>query len=821
MPIDFEQSDTDRVNAILTECADCCPEPDCLYATANFRHRDSEICKSGYQPFSKGAGEPWTWPDAFDYTTTGVTIPLYTRDVAFTSGSHTGSARRKGTNHFDGELTGTVTQTLTAGYAEEKTVSTEHQKPPEDHASSNVPLGQCAPYSTIVPPAAPSGLTAALDTLGTGMDPIAGKTPVLLSWTDNRPDDPITTDPIGSYLVHVDGDIIPGVGFVSETERQIYLDDDDETCHEFRVKYGDGGAWSPPFPFSLTESACCTGSTGEGCGETSQGNLQSTEPLAQAEGYNYSRTYEEDGETPASASGSINCDTDTTPDPGGILTGQSLRDFGFTPDAVTHTRTATTDKVTSTWRFNEPEVAEDIEDTEATAVEATGVTTDGFGVITGGTLTTGTLTTGTITAGQLQGGQLTGGTILGGTITSGSLVGGTLTGGTISGSTLSGTSVFGADLEDIDNSTSGWKTVKDSWSEELNEETGTRYENDINTGETAMASMFTELEALVAAYDDLYGWGITLTGSWPTLDGGYTPETGAACVTKFFPQTGNNLSAALKVRMRELGTSWTVQEDHEGTAFKVLWDVAFFSAEWEAWALAHYLWAGSEYRWLNRSMPGDDDYPEPEDYETTEEYNAALDAIPKDPDVFPPSGWTTNAGPPITYTKAGVTLSETALRDLYELYADPGGAPTAPAVQDSEEWTWASTQAAVDPETVDPCDPTFAARQQPAEPVREDYPEGEEGTEEFDDAHAAWDAARLEAIERSKRTSPWFIFTPALMPTVPGHFRVCNVRHICDLENPNGIIANYDHAFPTTELPELDPTTSDPSRWADWYLVFE
>src|SRR5690606_14756033 len=139
-----------------------------------------------------------------------------------------------------------------------------------------------------------------------------------------------------------------------------------------------------------------------------------------------------------------------------------------------------------------------------------------------------TLTTGTITTGQLQGGTLTGGSLVGGTITGGSLVGGTLTGGTISGSTLSGTSVFGSDLEDIGNTTSGWKAVIDSWSETLNRETGTRRENDINTGETAMTSMFTELEALVAAYDDLYGWGITLTGAWPTLEGEITPQSGAA-----------------------------------------------------------------------------------------------------------------------------------------------------------------------------------------------------------------------------------------------------------------------------------------------------
>ena len=45
---------------------------------------------------------------------------------------------------------------------------------------------------------------------------------------------------------------------------------------------------------------------------------------------------------------------------------------------------------------------------------------------------------------------------------------------------------------------------------------------------------------------------------------------------------------------------------------------------------------------------------------------------------------------------------------------------------------------------------------------------------------------------------------------------VCNVRHVC-VESPHGTIENYDHRFPTTTLPPLDPTKEDPSRWSKWY----
>lgn len=813
MAIDFEHSDTDKINAKLAGCAECCPEPACLYAQITVETRDTEICKSGFPPYLKSEGRPL----GFDLAgAAGTLIPVYKKATVGIDVAIVGSQAQTAKLYASGEVEETASRSYTA--AMEVEISTEiiHQQARHEYLASNVPYGLCGDEAAVVAAAGPSGLAAVVGAYGTGFAVVDDYEGVILSWAENRPEYPVGTK-FGYYVVEVDGAAVGGGSYIDELSVQIYLEEGDVSCHEFQVRHVVGanklGQWSEPFLFHQGENDCCVVADGYECGGYVPGNRQTSNPT-QA-GISGSQTL--DGVTTTAAN--IYCGE--LGSPGDAPLSNCLISGTSGISAVTVIGTASQDGTIEVWTTRRPTGA--LTNVEATGVTATGVTVVG-GVITGGTITSGTLISADGTTGTLGGGSIVG-TLTGGTITGGTMDGsGNLTGGTISGGSLSeGGSSATLDDDGADAGFSGWNVTSDAYSNTYTIKSGeglagvdgyVTLTDDINTGATLAAVLLTQLGTLVGGFSETYGWGLVINEpAWPV-----TPAAGAARVAAYWPKIGAYVSSSIWVRMREIRHQVTVPAEHVGTGYKTLWDWVFFPDAWVVWREAKIKWALAEYAWLNRPEVGDEDYPVIGDFSEEDDPSAALaaaiDALQKDPEVFPPAGWTLVGG---EYEKGDESLTEQELRDRYRLYPDPGAAPSGPTVIDGGEWEWDSEQGPVDPEVVSPCDPTYAARLPDPEPVREDFPEGEEGTEDFDAAHEAWEEARDAAIERSTRTSPWFVFTPAELPASEGNFLIANVRHVCDVDNPNGVIENYDHDFPTSEVPDLDPTAGDPFEFAEWY----
>jgi hypothetical protein len=876
--IDFDHSSTAEINAELTGCPGCCPETGCGFAEANLQARDSVLRKWGFRPYITTPAVPAHGdvpavpainPDAFDATTNGELIPVY-RKVKFyykhiVNSTQTNEAEYKGTG---GAVTGNADVSYTRAINTETYREFICQQRRDAYDASNRPEGPCTPLLGIMPPTSAPGVSAAVGTLAGGIDPPLPEwhlVPVLISWTDNRPSTPEdlveTRGPkIGTFFVLVDGvpasgDPVPLDDGYDPTKLQIYLSESDHSCHEVCVvttlENGGTGKWSAPVLFRNGGAGCCVANPD---GNYILGlNLLGTSPDTAGDGGNWNTSnpteagfsgtfnYHKGDNTVASTVSNFACES-FDPAPEDVVSN------AFSVDAfldLTPVDTVTKNEAKRVYKYTRRLDAADLTDVDAHDVKATGVTFDEDGNITGGTVTEGTLTGGNGSDGTTIGtgpftGTLTGGTLTGGTIDgSGNLIGGTITGGKLSGGKVGGKIT----QPEADEDYRGWREVSSSFdgTAEFTESPGpytepaTLLSDDINNGYDSVLPIFEDLKDKLDAMDAIYGWGMTIpdadwmmtTGTPAKMIHRVPPPTSHANVSAYWPVTNGlvlstgiiDTKIELAVRIREARLSWTVPENHDANNYGVRWRIGFFSDKWLKWRGDRYAWCKALYDFFQAPEPGDPDYPVLSDFaghaHPADDLAAAIDALQKDPRIFPPSGWTLSDG---LYHKGDEELTEAALRDRYNLPEDPGTAPTAPVlVGDPFEWVWDSEQAAVDPETVDPCDPTFDARQPDPEPVRTDFPDTPEGLDSFNTAHDAWDAARDAAIERSKRTSPWYVITPPSLPSVPGSFYICDVRHICDMANPNGIIENYDHRFPTSELPALDPTEFDPSVYAAWF----
>jgi hypothetical protein len=391
--------------------------------------------------------------------------------------------------------------------------------------------------------------------------------------------------------------------------------------------------------------------------------------------------------------------------------------------------------------------------------------------------------------------------------------------------------------------TPGWVSTLDAETSTTTRVETLLYLNNQNAGDATMGELYTLVLGRLTGWGDLFGWGIY--PNYHTLDYSVSGPPhyansvrcwGLFGITDGSDGGGSNLFLTLaQGRYR-----WYVPPEHAGTTYSVVWEVGRFDDRWMAWAAAYYAWAVAKYDFLNRPEEGDDDYP-------------VLDDFWDDPET------------------TEVDEREASLVEaIAALPQDPGAAPEEPValrpviITSPEPWVWSIAQAATEPETVDPCDPTYDSRVliEPAEPDAGDYEE----PEDYEDAHAAWviahaayDAAVAAAYAKSRRVSPWYLMTPTrvsdhrYIPTAPAalgddptaeaidshgrqvatyewrlarynneernhdSFRICNVRHLCG-NNPSGVaITEWDADHPTTELPPLDPAVADPRRWEDWY----
>lgn len=345
----------------------------------------------------------------------------------------------------------------------------------------------------------------------------------------------------------------------------------------------------------------------------------------------------------------------------------------------------------------------------------------------------------------------------------------------------------------------------------------TTLSEDRNKGTSSVDTLFSKLLATVKGYADTYNW--RPGGSQAVAVGGY-PET----------QMGSNGTGIIFVRVRQIRHRWKVPADYDGDSYKTQWNIGRFHERWLTWKEEYYTWAVEKYAFLQKPKPGDDAYPKRKDFESDDDYKAAVDAI--------------------------------------DDIKDPGKAPVEPEglkpeiVSSPGPWVWKSSQGESADEKIDQCDPTKALRElhEPVKPKRQDY-----GTDEqFKSAMASYESnlasyrAAVDARKaNSKRQSPWYVTTPDKwsdyrtkpdpVPPLPDepteqdrkdHERatkrydfllekfntahhaalfICNVRHTCNIGDPAGEIENWDRAFLTTSLPDLDPTKEDPSRWSEWY----
>lgn len=392
----------------------------------------------------------------------------------------------------------------------------------------------------------------------------------------------------------------------------------------------------------------------------------------------------------------------------------------------------------------------------------------------------------------------------------------TTTNRTINEDTLTRIWIPDTDITTPDNGSTGWWPSRQKESGEAKGIDKTTLSNDQNQGKSTIDRMFTELLGTVKAYPKTFRW--SSGGNVARAVGGY-PET----------QGGSGNLGQIYIRIREIRHRWKVPDTFDGLAYKTTWRVGRFHDRWLDWRTEYYDWAVEKYAFLQKPKPGDDLYPKRSDYETAEEYQAAVDALDE-------------------------------IKDPGEAPKEPEG--LKPEILDSPApWEWKATQGEQS-ESIDRCDPTKYGRElhEPAKPKRDDYATDDQfkaALEDYEDDLTDYREAVEERKADSKRQSPWSIIIPDKwsdwrtkpdeVPPLPedptaddiadrkhavevydflmkrwkeehhAALYVCDVRHVCNIGDPNGEIENWDRRFPMTELPPLDPTKEDPSRWADWY----
>lgn len=300
-----------------------------------------------------------------------------------------------------------------------------------------------------------------------------------------------------------------------------------------------------------------------------------------------------------------------------------------------------------------------------------------------------------------------------------------------------------------------WQTVESVADIEGERENRVEYTDDVNV-DGVETTLWDEAVGIIAEFETLWNW----TAGQPVAKWEHDyPKT---------PQTITSYNGFPFGRLTELRYRWEVPSDHKtagGTTYTTAWDIAFFPQAWLDWRQEYWEWAVEKWAWAEWPDLDEDERPE-------------------------------------------------------ERPPDPGDAPEepedGPEIIESKTWTWDFEQGEREDETVPDCDPSADSRP-PFDPPEDPGEEAtEEEQEEYEEALAAFEAAEEARAEASTRQSEWYYYTPDTMPEAPGIFTPANVRHTCG-ESPYGTILNYDLAFPTTELPPLDPTEIDPARWERWW----
>lgn len=346
----FEMSDTAEVNA-ANPC--CCPEAECLYAEIQFQNRDSEICKGGFTPNVRNYDTPESWPNAFDLLSVGKLIPCYKKQTYSYLAEKSGQKSETWEFSTSGAVSDTFVFASKVNFSFTTTIESEYQQPLDFWPAGSEPAGYCPPESLIfAKSASASGYRklAAVD----------GIVPVVLITPDVRPNHPTEVNEdgspvkIGGFEFRVDG-----VSFSSGPEFTIHLNEDDTTCHEFRVRHVCNGAgkWSKPFVFSLNSNPCCKEPEPMACNEYTTGNAiwSGTREYLQSGGYQWTSTYSGDGD-PSTDTGDNGCDDDgniSNLPPGliGSFIGQLALQYIFTdiPDSIAFARTPEERSFTQSW----------------------------------------------------------------------------------------------------------------------------------------------------------------------------------------------------------------------------------------------------------------------------------------------------------------------------------------------------------------------------------------------------------------------------------------------------------------------------------------
>lgn len=308
---------------------------------------------------------------------------------------------------------------------------------------------------------------------------------------------------------------------------------------------------------------------------------------------------------------------------------------------------------------------------------------------------------------------------------------------------------------DTDPTLRTWQTTESEADIEGEREDRVEYTDDRNISGVE-TTLWDEAVAIIAALDPLFNW--TTGPSVAKWEHDY-PKT---------PQTIDSYNSYPFGRMTELRYRWEVPADHKeagGTTYTVAWDIAFFPTAWLEWRQAYWEWAVAKWAWAEWPDLDEEDRPE-------------------------------------------------------ERPPDPGTAPVepddGPEIIDSLTWTWSFEQGEREDEEVPACDPSADSRPPFDPPEEPEEGASPEEIEEYEEALEAYEAAEAARAEASTRQSEWYYFTPEDMPEAAGVFSPANVRYTCGA-SPYGTIQNYDIAFPTTELPPLDPTETNPARWDRWW----
>lgn len=751
----FEMSDTDDLNA-ANPC--CCREAACYYAQIDYQSRDSEICKGGWNPYFKQNDNPETYPNALDLETYGKLVPLYKTSTYTSHIVKSGKVSQTWEYSSSHVVSQTFKWEASLEFDFTTTITSENQKPLDEWPAGSQPLGPCPPESAVFAGnASASGIK-----IGEAVEDIV---PVILSTPDVRPNHPSEVDEngkpakAGHFEWRVDGSFV-GLGGNVFT---IHLNKSDTTCHEFTVRHicGGAGKWAKPKVFSLNGNPCCKEAEKQSCRDDTTGNPQwsSSQKYLSDGGSTWTSSYSNTSGDSSSDSGTGSACDGSVPDnvPPGIVGGT----FGsiFLPYHplqwidVLNADTVHTDRT----------VAEEIA---------------------------------TFTWKE------------------------------------NNNSENPLDPEEPD--PPGWRAASqnDNGTAKLVEKT--TLSNDQNQGSSTVDGMFATLLAKAKAYPESFGWGIT-------LGGGVFPSGSEARAIGGYPESagGTNGIGIIFARIREIRFRWEVPDNHDGTSYKTQWNIGRFHDRWVTWRGEYYQWAVKKYDFIQKPKPGDENYPKLSDFwnDPTTPENEAKEALK----------WAIEA---------------------LDAIKDPGNAPEEPKdlkpeiISSPSPWVWFDTQGEKPDERIDACDPTKYSRElhEPDRPKREDFYTDEQFKAAAESYKSALESYRADVAARkaaSKRQSPWHIITPDKwsdyrtkpdpvqpLPENPdendrkahdratkrynfllGRFNsthhaslvICNVRHTCNIGDPAGEIENWDRRFPTTELPPLNPTKEDPSRWADWY----